>query len=68
MNAPVNNLRIDAVLVLRERAEARAILWREGYLDLYEAVDKLAADAARDGIRVDVAQAIMAQAFQAVRT
>ena len=67
MNAPVSHIRIDSRLVLRERAEARALLYREGYLALHEAVDQLAYDAERDGINVDEAQGILAEAFRPVR-
>ena len=68
MNAPITHIKIDSRLVLRERAAARALLYREGYLDLHDAVDVLAHDAERDGIDVDEAQAILAAAFRAART
>lgn len=53
--------------VFKLRAWARSRLCAEGLLDFHEAVDKLAADADRDGIDVDQAQAIMAAEFGAVR-
>ena len=56
-----------SVEVIRLRAWARAYLWSAGEFDLHEAVDRLAADAERDGIPVDMAQAIMAAEFGAVR-
>jgi hypothetical protein len=53
--------------VFRARAEARAVLWAVGELDLHEAVDKLLADAERDGlvaaIGEDAVQQILADAF-----
>jgi len=53
--------------VLRERALARAILWREGELTLHDAVDVLWADAVRDGLvaqlGADRVQELLAQAF-----
>ena len=59
---------VDLLDVLRERAEARAYLWAAGEFDLQEAVDKLQADAARDGlvqrIGQDAVQAILAAAFR----
>jgi hypothetical protein len=67
MNAPAIHFKIDAVLVLKERAEARAYLWAAGEFDLHEAVDRLAVDAEREGINTDTAQAILAEAFGAVR-
>jgi hypothetical protein len=49
------------------RTWARARLYAEGVYDLHEAVDGLAADAARDGISTDTAQRVMAAEFGAVR-
>jgi hypothetical protein len=40
---------IDAVAVFIARAEARALLWAAGEIDLHTAVDELWADAVRDG-------------------
>jgi len=72
MTAPVSpqRLAIDLLTVFTARAEARAILWAEGVLELHDAVDELWAAAERDGlvqqIGQDAVQAILAQAFQAV--
>ena len=65
--APTNSRQIDPIEALRLRAWARARLCVEGILDLHEAVDRLQADAERDGIDTDIAQAIMADAFGATR-
>ena len=51
--------------MFEQRCWARALLWHEWCFDLHEAVDVLAADAERDGIDTDTAQAIMADAFGA---
>jgi hypothetical protein len=63
--------RVDPVAVFTARAEARALLWRVGELDLHEAIDKLQADAERNGLvrhlGQDAAHAIIAEAFAAVR-
>jgi hypothetical protein len=63
--------RIDALAVFVSRAEAKALLFAAGELELTDAVDALQADAERDGlveaIGQDAVQAIMAQAFGAVR-
>jgi hypothetical protein len=73
MTAPVRQsaLRIDPNLVLRARAEARALLWQAGEFDLHEAVDVLQRDAERDGlitaIGQDAVQAIITEAFHKVR-
>jgi hypothetical protein len=73
MTAPVRQsaIRIDPVLVLKARAEARALLWQAGEFDLHEAVDVLQRDAERDGliatIGQDAVQAIIADAFAPVR-
>ena len=75
MNAPVRKplvaeVRADSVEVFTERAEARALLWAAGEFDLHEAVDKLQADAERDGLVAavgqDEVQRIIAEAFSAV--
>ena len=61
----------DPLEVFIARAEARACLWREGELDLHEAVDVLQAAAVQTGLvgalGQDAVQAIMAKAFAAVR-
>lgn len=53
------------------RCWARARLYAEGELDLFDAVDKLQADAERRGLVAepgqDAVQAIIAAAFRAVR-
>jgi hypothetical protein len=56
--------------VFRARAEARALLWRAGELDLHDAVDGLQHAAERAlvaGLGQDAVQAIIAAAFAAVR-
>jgi hypothetical protein len=58
--------------VFAARAEVRAYLWAEGEIsDLIEAVDKLQADAVRDGliaaIGQDGVQAMIGRSFAAVR-
>ena len=62
----------SAVAVFRARAEARALLWQAGEFDLHEAVDALQAAAVANGlvseIGQDAVQAIMAAAFQKVRS
>jgi hypothetical protein len=62
---------LDPIEVFRARAGARALLWKVGEFDLHEAVDKLQADAERDGlidkIGQDEVQAIMATAFHRYR-
>jgi hypothetical protein len=59
---------LNAAEVFRARAEARALLWRGGEIDLHEAVDKLQADAVRTGLvdrlGQDGVQAILAAAFR----
>jgi hypothetical protein len=61
--------RVDPLRVFTARAEAHALLWRVGDLDLHQAVDKLQADAVRDGlvdeIGQDAVQQILATAFEA---
>jgi hypothetical protein len=72
MTAPVRpqNITIDPVAVFVARAEARAMLYAAGVLDLHEAVDKLQADAERDGlvasIGQDEVQRIITEAFSTV--
>jgi hypothetical protein len=62
---------ISSVAVFVARAEARAILWQCGEFDLHEAVDALQASAEASGlvaeIGQDAVQAIIADAFEAVR-
>jgi hypothetical protein len=57
--------------IFRVRAEARAILYAVGELELHEAVDKLQADAEVNGliaeIGQDAVQHIMSEAFAKVR-
>ena len=64
-------VRADPVKVLIARAEARALLWAAGEFDLHEAVDKLQADAERDGLVAAVGQdglqRIIAEAFALAR-
>jgi hypothetical protein len=74
MTATALDLRIaalDPVEVFRARAEARALLWRVGEIDLCEAVDKLQTDAERNGlvdeIGQDAVQEIISGAFRVVR-
>lgn len=59
--------RADLLDAFTERACARAYLWSIGEYELHEAVDKLEADARRDGlskrIGVDGVQRILADAF-----
>jgi hypothetical protein len=61
---------VDPVTVFIARTEARALLWAAGEFDLHEAVDKLQADAERDGlvaaIGQDEVQRIIAEAFALV--
>jgi hypothetical protein len=72
MTAPLRNqgIAIDPVAVFIARAEARALLYAAGEFDLHEAVDKLQADAERDGliaaIGQDEVQRIIAEAFAVV--
>ena len=65
------HVRVDAVAVFTARVEARALLWAMGEFDLHEAVDKLQADAARDGlvasIGQDAIQRIISEAFALAR-
>jgi hypothetical protein len=61
----------ELLAVFTLRCEVRAKLWQLGRLHLHEAVDKLQADAERDGLveqlGQDAVQAIMAGAFSAMR-
>jgi hypothetical protein len=61
----------SALAVLIARAEARALLWQAGELDLHEAVDELQAAAEASGLVDELGQnevqAIIAKAFEAVR-
>jgi hypothetical protein len=63
--------KLDPVEIFRARSEARALLFAAGELDLHDAVDALQADAMRDGLvdqlGQDAVQAILRDAFQAVR-
>ncbi len=63
--------RPDARAVFIARAEARALLWQAGELELHEAVDVLQEAAVRDGLVAelgqDAVQKIMRDAFAAVR-
>ena len=68
MNAPVRHqhVRLDPLVVFCVRCAARALLYAAGEFSLCEAVDKLQADAVRDGlvdeIGQDEVQVIMADA------
>jgi hypothetical protein len=63
--------RPSPLAVFTARAEARAILFAAGELDLHQAVDALQAAAIRDGLVAelgqDEVQRIMAEAFHKVR-
>jgi hypothetical protein len=63
--------KLDPAEIFRARCEARALLFATGELDLHEAVDVLQADAVANGlvrqIGQDAVQAILRDAFQAVR-
>jgi hypothetical protein len=73
MTVPVRiqRIRIDPIEVFIARAEARAMLWAAGELDLHEAVDVLQRDAKRDGLVEKVGQdrvrRILADAFHKFR-
>ena len=71
MPPPSLSGRLSPAAAFRERAEARAILWRTGELALHDAVDVLQDDAVRIGLVAEIAdsaaQAIMADAFAAQR-
>jgi hypothetical protein len=64
----ISEARVDPLDVFIERAEARAYLWSIGELTLHEAVDKLQADAVRDGLvdelGQDCVQQIISAAFE----
>jgi hypothetical protein len=61
----------SALAVFIARAEARALLWQAGEMDLVEAVDELQVAAERDGLVADLGQdavqAILFRAFGTVR-
>jgi hypothetical protein len=63
--------RPSALEVFIARAEARALLWQAGELDLHDAADALQAAAVRDGLVTllgqDAVQHILRDAFHAVR-
>jgi hypothetical protein len=63
--------RPSALEVFIARAEARAMLWAACEFDLHEAVDKLQADAERNGLVAklgqDALQQIITEAFRKVR-
>jgi hypothetical protein len=65
------DIKLDPVAVFEARAEARALLWRVGEIDLCAAVDKLQTDAERNGlvdeIGQDAVQEIISGAFRVVR-
>jgi hypothetical protein len=62
---------VDPLKALIARAEARAMLWAAGELDLHDAVDELWAAAVRDGLvdqlGADAVQRLLADAFAPVR-
>jgi hypothetical protein len=68
---PTVTVALDPLAVFEARCWARAHLWSEGELDLHEAVDKLQADAERNGLVASVGQhrvqEIMAAAFAVVQ-
>jgi hypothetical protein len=68
---PVAAARADPLKAFELRCWARALLWREGEIDLHEAVNELQASAVRDelvaSIGQDAVQAVLAKAFGAVR-
>jgi hypothetical protein len=63
---------VSPLAVLIARAEARALLWQAGELDLHEAVDELQAAAEVSGLvdelGQDGVQAVIAKAFGGVRS
>src|SRR5262245_10185682 len=63
--------RPSALAVFVARAEARALLWQAGQIDLHSAVDELQHAAVRDGLVAelgqDAVQALMVEAFAPVR-
>jgi hypothetical protein len=62
---------VDPVLAFTARAEARALLFATGEIDLHSAVDALQAAAVASGLVAEIGQdevqAIMAAAFHRVR-
>ena len=64
------DVRVDPLAVFIARAEARALLYAAGEFDLHEAVDKLQANAERDGLVAAIGQdevhRIIADAFAIV--
>ena len=74
MSAPATAATIKRVNLLDafiERAEARALLWSIGELELHEAVDNLQRDAERNGLvdelGQDRVQKILADSFRTYR-
>jgi hypothetical protein len=71
LHHPMSAARPDPVEVFELRAWARAKLYQADELDLHDAVDVLQRDAERDGlvdaIGQDKVQAILRDAFHAVR-
>jgi hypothetical protein len=61
---PHHNPKIE---VFSARCKARAMLWAWGELNLHDAVDFLQRQAADYGLDTDVAQRIMADAFESRR-
>jgi hypothetical protein len=63
--------RPSALAVFTARCEARALLWKDGELDLHQAVDELWASAVRDGLvgelGTDKVQSLLADAFAPMR-
>jgi hypothetical protein len=72
LHHPVVAARADPLEVFNLRCWARAYLWAAGQLGLHEAVDKLQADAERDGlvdaIGQDWVQQLIASAFDKFQT
>lgn len=58
---------VDLIELFCARAEARALLWHAGELDLHTAVDELALAAGAMGLDTDEAQRIMSTAFALYR-
>ena len=63
--------RPSALEVFIARAEARALLWQCGEMDMHEAVDALQSAAVRDGLVAelgqDEVQRLLAEAFRKIR-
>jgi hypothetical protein len=63
--------RLSPLTIFTARADARALLWQAGELNLHDAVDELQAAAAASGLVAqlgqDAVQSVMAKAFTAVR-